>query len=87
MESLGLFVTDISECKGSITVFFFYCLSDGYIELFMCLCLCVTVFVCWLTRGQEPQWQPDPQTAAAAECSRSPPCADLSFPCEPAGGS
>lgn len=54
--------------------------------------LCVSTFVCacefgWLTHGQEPRWQSDPQTAAAAGCSQSPPCADLSFPYEPAGGS
>ena len=52
-----------------------------------CAYVCIYVFVRRLTRGQEPRWQPGPRTAAAAGCSQSPPCAALSFPCEPAGGS
>lgn len=43
--------------------------------------------LCQLTCGQEPQRQPDPQTAAAAGYSQNPPCAVRSFPCEPAGDS
>lgn len=51
------------------------------------MCQCVFYAARSLTRGPEPQWQPDPQTAAAAGCSQNPPCAGPSFPCEPAGGS
>lgn len=40
-----------------------------------------------LTRDPGPRWLPGLQTAAAAGWPQSPPCADLSSPCEPAGGS
>ncbi len=63
-DSLGLFVTDISECKRSIRVFFFYCLLDGYIKLLVCLCLFICDCVCVLAYS----WSRTPVAAWPSNC-------------------
>lgn len=85
--SQGLFVTDNIRVQTYCLIFFLRLIRQMHKTICVSVFMYMPLFVCWLTRGQEPRWQPDPQTAAAAGCSRSPPCADLSFPCEPAGDS